>query len=482
MPQQVSTSSVRPDRWKILPVVLLSPFMGCLDGSIVNVALPTMAKELGVGLDSVQWTVSSYLIVVSALVLVFGKVADLLGKKRVFVWGFLVFGSGSLLCALAWNLPVLIAARSFQAIGAAMFMSSNQGIIATIFPPEERGRALGLMGTTVAVGTMVGPPLGGIMVELFGWPSLFLINIPISLFAFIAGAAKLPQEERKGSLAGFDLAGAALFTLFVVGLFYYLLDGQSSGWAAPAELASLAAAALCLALFLRRERRVADPMLDLSIFRSGLFSASVLCVLLVFCSSFCVNIVQPFYLQDVLGLSPAMAGIILLASPLASGAIAPLSGYLADRVGGETLTVAGLLVELASLAGMSFLGAHSSPLWVALCLAIFGVGQGIFSSPNTKLIMAHAPHDKLGIAGSINALARNMGMVSGIAFAVSILYGVMSARLGYKVSGFVPGSGEAFVAGMRIAFVSAACLMAVAIALTVLRVGRSRSSSANASA
>jgi EmrB/QacA subfamily drug resistance transporter len=478
------SDTVREDRWKILPVVLLAPFMGCLDGSIVNVALPTMAKDLGAGLDGVQWTVSIYLMVVSALVLVlvFGKVADLIGKTRVFLWGFVVFGSGSLLCALAWSLPVLISARAFQAIGAAMYMSSNQGIIASIFPPKERGRALGLMGTTVAIGTMIGPPLGGIMVELFGWPSLFLVNIPVSLFAFIVGSAKLPREERRSSLAGFDLAGALLFALFIFGLFFFLLDGQGSGWSAPAELSSLVVAALCGLLFLTRERRVVDPMIDLSIFRSGLFSVSVLCVLLVFCASFCVNIVQPFYLQDVLGLSPAMAGLVLLASPLMSGVIAPLSGYLADHVGGESLTVLGLLVELAALVGMSFLGANSSPFLAATFLGLFGLGQGVFSSPNTKLIMTHAPQSKLGIAGSINALARNMGMVSGIAFAVSILYGVMSVRLGRKVSGFVPGASEAFVFGMRAAFLAAAGIIAIAIGLTVVRASRSRISSANASA
>ena len=150
--------------------------MGSLDGSIVNVALPTIAQRLGVGLDGVQWVVSSYLIVISALVLVFGKIADKLGKVRIFEFGFLVFGLGSLLCALSWSLPILIVARSAQAIGASMFMSSNQGIIASIFPPEERGRALGFLGTTVAVGTMIGPPLGGIMVDAFNWQSLFLIN------------------------------------------------------------------------------------------------------------------------------------------------------------------------------------------------------------------------------------------------------------------------------------------------------------------
>ncbi len=446
--------------------------MGSLDGSIVNVALPTIARRLNVGIDGAQWAVSSYLIVISALVLVFGKVADLLGKTRIFRLGFLVFGAGSALCALSWNMPVLIAARAFQAIGAAMYMSSNQGIIASIFPPDERGRALGLLGSTVAIGTMIGPPLGGIMVQFLDWPSLFIINIPISLLAFVAGGIMIPSEEGKGSLSGFDLAGSALFGGFIVCLFFFLLSGQALGWASGPILGSLGLSVLLFLLFLRHERRVPDPMIDLSIFRSGRFSVSVLCVLLVFVSTFCVTIVQPFYLQDVLKLAPAAAGLVLLASPLGSGLIAPLSGYLSDKVGAELLTVAGLAIELVAIALMSLLGLGSSPLAVAGSLALFGIGGGVFGSPNTKLIMAHAPRDKLGIAGSINALARNMGMVTGIAFAVSILYGAMSSKLGMKVEGFVPDRPDAFIGGMRVVFLSAAALLLVSIALTVARARR----------
>lgn len=458
----------RPDRWKILPILLLAPLMGSLDGSIVNVALPTIAARLGVKLDGIQWVVSSYLLVISALVLIFGKIADKLGKVRVFEYGFLVFGLGSLLCALSWSLPLLIAARSAQAVGAAMFMSSNQGIIATIFPPEERGRALGLLGTTVAVGTMVGPPLGGLMVDFFNWQSLFLINLPISLFAFVAGIKLLPRDDVPGSLAGFDLVGSGLFVGFIVGLFYFMLSGGGSAPGAP-QLIGLAVALVCALLFALRERRVSDPMIDLSIFKDGFFSVSVLCVLLVFVVSFCVTIVQPFYLQEALGLSPSAAGLMLLASPLASGLVAPLSGYLSDRVGAKALTIVGLAIMLGALGLMGLLGLSSSPLLVVAGLALFGVGGGVFGSPNTKLIMAHAPKDKLGIAGSINALARNMGMVSGIAFAVALLNGSMSARLGRRVSGFVPENPEAFIFGMRTVFAAAAALCAVAIALTLAR-------------
>ena len=465
--------SVHPNRWKILPIVLLAPFMGSLDGSIVNVALPTIARRLGTGMDGVQWVVSSYLIVISAFVLIFGKVADKLGKVRIFEYGFLVFGAGSALCALSWSLPVLILARVFQAVGAAMFMSSNQAIIATIFPHEERGRALGLLGTTVAIGTMIGPPLGGIMVDLFNWQSLFLINIPISIFAFAAAKRLIPGDEKGGSLKGFDLAGSARFMGFVLGLFYFLLSGQGPGWGAPIQIASIAVGALCYLLFVLRERRVTDPMIDLSIFRNGMFTLSVACVLVVFVATFCVNIVLPFYLQDALGLSPSGAGLLLLASPLASGLIAPVSGHLSDKFGAKALTVVGLAVLLVGLGLMCGLGMGSSPLFVAASLFLFGAGSGIFGSPNTKLIMSHAPRDKLGIAGSINALARNMGMVSGIAFAIAILYGSMSARAGTRVSGFDPARPELFIFGMRTVFRAAAALCAAAIALTITRAMKS---------
>jgi EmrB/QacA subfamily drug resistance transporter len=458
------TSIPRPDRWKILPFVLLAPLMGSLDGSIVNVALPKVASSLGAGLGEVQWVVSSYLIAISALILAFGEAADRIGKTLVFRWGFAVFGLGSLLCALARSLPVLVAARVAQAVGAAMFMSSNQGIIATLFPPGERGKALGFLGTTVSVGTMIGPPLGGAMVEFFGWPSLFLINIPIAAAAFVAGSVMLPREEDRGTLAGFDLAGTALFAAFIAGLFYILLTGRGPDQAGPARAAILAATALAFAAFILRERRAAEPMIDLSIFRSGLFSISVLCVLVVFVALFCVNLVLPFYLQDVLGLAPSAAGLVLLASPLITALIAPLGGALSDRIGAEGLTVAGLALELAALLLMNLLGPSSSPVLAACCLALLGVGSGVFGSPNTKLIMTHAPAGKLGIAGSVNSLARNLGMVSGIALAV----GIVGAEAD---SG---GAAAAFVGRMRLVFIAAAGLMAFAIALTAARSASSR--------
>jgi EmrB/QacA subfamily drug resistance transporter len=462
------TSMPRPDRWKILPFVLLAPLMGSLDGSIVNVALPKVAASLGTGLGEVQWVVSSYLIAISALILSFGKVADRIGKKEVFRWGFAVFGLGSLLCALARSLPVLVAARVAQAVGAAMFMSSNQGIIATMFPPGERGKALGFLGTTVSIGTMIGPPLGGVMVEFFGWPSLFLINIPIATVAFVAGSSMLPDDAESGTLKGFDLPGSALFGIAIACLFYFLLGGRQPSVAA--SVAIPAVAVLGFVAFLLRERRVADPMIDLSIFRSGIFSISVFCVLIVFVAIFCVNLILPFYLQDVLGLAPSAAGLVLLASPLMTALIAPLGGSLSDRIGAEGLTVAGLAIELAALGLMSLCGPASSPALASGALALLGIGSGIFGSPNTKIIMTHAPADKLGIAGSINSLARNLGMATGITLAVVVVGSEAGAS----------GTGLAFMGRMRLVILAAAILTAFAIALTAARAAAARRSRADA--
>jgi MFS family permease len=199
-------------------------------------------------------------------------------------------------------------------------------------------------------------------------------------------------------------------------------------------------------------------VIDLGIFRSGLFSISILCVLVVFIALLCVNLVLPFYLQDVLRLAPSAAGLVLLASPLATALVAPLGGALSDRIGAEGLTVAGLSVELVALGLMDLLGPSSSPALAAACLALLGIGSGIFGSPNTKIIMTHAPADKLGIAGSINSLARNLGMATGITLAVAIIGAQASA-----------GGAGAFMGRMRIVFIAAAALIALAIALTAAR-------------
>lgn len=463
-------------RYLILSVLMLSPFMGNLDSSIVNVALPVMARSLGVGIGAIQWVVTAYLITLAALVLIFGKVSDRFGKRNVFVWGFLVFGLGSLLCALSTDFSLLVFSRVLQAVGAGMFISANQGIIASIFPPAERGRALGLNGSAVAIGAMVGPPLGGILVGLFSWKTIFLVNVPVSVIAFFAGLAVIPRDERPAGAGqrGFDYSGAATFVLAIVCLFWALLSGETLGWGSLPILAGLAVGAAAFALFLRIERSKASPMLDLSVFENGLFSVSILSASLSFAVLFSLNIIHPFYLQYALGLPPETAGLLMLALPVAQCLVAPLSGYLADKVGAEPITVVGLAVTLAGLLLMSTL-ALTSPFHLIIAYSVLvSVGGSIFQSPNTTIIMGLSPRDKLGITGSINAEARNIGMVSGIALSVALLNNRMSAAAGQSVSSYVDGRPDIFLYGMRIVYLAAACLCGVGIALTVARMrGRS---------
>ncbi|AJA46486.1 drug resistance transporter, EmrB/QacA subfamily [Clostridium pasteurianum DSM 525 = ATCC 6013] len=462
------------NRWKILAVVLLSPFMGNLDSSIVNIALPMISKHLSVEINSIQWVVTSYLIVISAFVLIFGKLSDKFGRNIIFNYGFLIFGLGSFLCAISNTLSFLVFSRVVQALGAAMFMSANQSILAITFPKNERGRAFGLLGSTVAIGTMLGPPIGGLMVQFFNWQSIFLINIPISILAFVSGKIILPKEEISRDISKFDLKGAILLIVFIVSLFWSLLKGEDLGWSNERILISFVIAILCGIGFYFIEKKAEDPIIDLSMFKNKLFDISILCAFISFVVLFCVNIIQPFYLQDAIKISPATSGILMMAIPVSIALIAPLSGYLSDRLSGEILTIFGLLIMSIGLFSMSFLNATSSYIHIAISIAIIGIGNGLFQAPNNAIVMSLVSKDKLGVVGSINALVRNVGMVSGITFSVALLYNRMSSKIGHRVTGYVSGRPEIFLYAMRIVYMSTAVICILGMLLTIIRILKER--------
>lgn len=465
---------VYKNRWRILAVVLLGPFMSTLDSSIINVALPDMAQRLNVGINTIQWVVTSYLIVISAFVLIFGKMADIFGKTTVFQYGFIVFSIGSLLCGISKNVKFLIFSRIVQAIGAAMIMSSNQGIIASTFPASERGRALGLSGTTVAIGTMLGPPLGGIMVEVLNWESIFLINVPIGIVAFFLGKKILPSEKRKENVGDFDLKGATLFITFVISLFWAMLSGEKLGWENKYIILSFFIGAVSFISFYFVELKEENPMLDFSIFKNKLFNVSIFCAFVSFVVIFCHSIIHPFYLQYVLSISPARAGILMMVFPIVAGITAPISGYVSDRVGSEILTFLGLLSTTIGLILIGLLNTNSTYFDIVVRIAILGFGNGLFQAPNNAIIMSLVKHSKLGIVGSINALVRNMGMVFGIAFSIALLYNRMSDEIGYKVVSFVPGRLDVFIHAMKFVYFSAAFICILGMTFTVLRITERR--------
>ena len=461
------------NKWLVLVIVLMSSFMASLDGSIVNVALPVMADSLHVTTAGIQLVATSYLVAIVGVILIFGKLGDTLGKTRMFSIGLGLFTLGSLLCGITDSFAVLILARIIQAIGAAGTMANSQGIITEIFHPGERGKALGLVGTSVALGSIAGPGLGGIIIGGVSWKYIFLINMPIGLLSLLAALRLLPKSQKKAE-EKLDVAGAALFMLSVVPLFTALNEGVTAGFTEPLILAGFAVSAVAFILFLLVEKKKENPLLQLQIFENRLFSLSILCGFISFVAIFCSNMVLPFYLQKVMGYTPQNSGFIMMVYPVVLMAVAPLSGHLSDKTGAERLTFIGLVLTGVGLFMMSFLNEQSAPAVMVLFIAIMSLGMGIFQSPNNSLVMSTVSKDKLGIAGSINALVRNLGMTCGIALSTTLLYGTMSRKIGHRVTDFAADSSDAFLYGMKTVYVTAGLISLFGAGITFARMVNGR--------
>lgn len=458
-------------RMPILINIVLMTFMATLQGSIVNVALPGMADGLAVSGEAIAWVVTAFLITVTVTILVFGKIGDAIGKTKVFMAGVALFTVGSLLCGIANSLPLLVIARVVQGIGASAAFATNQGIIAETFPRTERGRALGISGSFVALGQLVGPPLGGFFVSFVSWNYIFLINVPIGIFVYIMGTRNLPKEAVKPEALALNSAEAPGDAAVVPGggAPAGISAGVSTGVSSSGDASNPPNPPESRSAILR-------VLSQFGIFKNGVFTLSILCALISFIALSSSMIIQPFYLQDVMQYSPALTGFIMVVNPLILLFVAPASGHLSDRIGSEFLTFLGLAITSVGLLLMSTLTEHSGMIALILFLAVMSLGSGMFQSPNTSLIMSSVTPDKLGIAGSLNAFMRNLGMVIGTALATTLLYGLMSQRLGYRVSDFVKGREDVFIYGMKYVYIVAAVICAVGALLTAFRLYSKRKS------
>jgi len=465
---------IQKKRWMILIVLNIFTFMSTLDGSIVNIALPELSKQLKLPMAQIEWVTTGYLMAICAAILFFGKLGDIVGKIRIFKIGTIVFVIGSMLCGLSVSLPALIASRVVQALGASMTMANSQGIVTDIFPATERGKALGFIGTFVSLGSIAGPSLGGIMVSTLGWEYIFWVNVPIGLIAIFFGWKVLPKDLTRVK-SSIDVPGSLLFAVFIITLFAGLLLGQQLGYGNSLIVTSIIVAVVSFVAFIWMELRRKEPLLQLSLFKNPLFSLSILCGFLVFTANFCFNIIAPFYAQNMLNLSPFYAGFLLMLLPICMVVVAPMSGALSDKIGSEFLTFAGLVVMVIAQFGLAQLHVGSSVVLVGVWIAMLGIGSGLFQSPNNSLVMSKVPRTQLGSAGSVNSLVRNVGMVVGITIATTILFQVMSRKAGYRVTGLVPGRPELFIEGMHVVFVTSASICLVAALLTGWRLVSARS-------
>ncbi|MDH7570221.1 MAG: MFS transporter [Armatimonadota bacterium] len=451
-------------RWQALAAVAVGTFMSTLDSSIVNVSLPTIGHEFAADITVVEWVVMAYLLTVAGLLLSVGRLADMRGRKLIYNLGFGVFTLGSLACALSQSIAQLIAARVLQGVGAAMLAANGAAILTTAFPRSERGKAMGLNGTIVATGLTVGPPLGGLLVHAFGWRSIFTINLPIGAAGMLLAHYLLRPDGSGTRGERFDVPGALALWASLSALLLALSRGEAWGWSAPPTVALFLSSGAAAALFVLIERRAPHPVVDLSLFRNRLFSAGSGSALISYIAIATATFLTPFYLKHIKGFTTAQVGITLTVVPLTMMGVSPLSGWLSDRLGSRFLSSAGIGVISLGLMALGTLTPHTSTAGVAMRLFLVGLGNGLFTSPNSSAIMGAVPATRLGIAAGMISTVRTMGTVTGVALAGAVVAARRSALLG---ADFDPTA--AFAGAIQTAYLVAAGVAAAGVLLSMVR-------------
>ncbi len=402
-------------KWFVLIAIAMAIFLGTVDGSIVNVALPTLVDEFDTTFGVAQWVVLAYLLTQTTLTLMFGRLGDMIGKKPIFTMGFGVFTIGSVLAGLSPTIEFLIAARVVQALGASMIFALGFAITTESFPPSERGKALGINGTTVSLGIMAGPIIGGMILEATDWRWIFFVNLPIGIIGTITAIKFVPNTKPKGKQR-FDFVGAGTFFVGLLTFLLALTMGQEIGFTEPLILGMFVVSIGAIAAFVVAERRVSQPMLNLALFKSRDLTVNLITGFIGFFALSGMLLLVPFYLTDVIGLAPRGIGFVLGAIPITMGIVAPLSGTLSDRIGSRPVTVAGLaLMTVAyAIAGFWVEGATTA-LAVVVVGLIIGLGFGIFQSPNNSAILGSVPHSQLGVTSGMLTINRTTASLTGIA-------------------------------------------------------------------
>ena len=459
----------------ILLAVAVGTFMAALDSSVVNIALPSISSHFKAPLYIIEWVVMSYLLVISSLLLTYGRLGDMYGHKRIYITGFIIFTIGSLLCGIAPTIAVLIAFRAVQALGAGMIMSMGPAIVTDITPANKRGKALGITAVAVSVALTTGPVLGGFLTSHFGWQSIFYINIPIGIIGTLWAYKIIPAQSRYEA-QNFDVAGAITVFLALMSLLVPLSYTEKYGWGNSYIIASLICGVLLLLLFVYIERKIESPMMDLGLFRSRLFTMSNVSALINYMAQFSVTLLMPFYLMQLKGLPPSKAGLMLIPLPITTMIVAPISGALSDRFDSRYISSAGMGLISVGILLLSRLSFDSPTAYIILALGITGLGSGLFQTPNNSAIMGSVPVNRRGIASSMLATMRNMGMVLGVAVSgalfssrLTYLKSVMSSQ-GIAGSEIQVGS---FMGALSFTF-NVASVLAAAAVLTSLMKGSTR--------
>jgi EmrB/QacA subfamily drug resistance transporter len=454
-------------KWYVMAAVAMGIFLASIDGSIVNVALPTLVKEFRTDFAIVQWVVLAYLLTLTALLLSIGRLADMFGKKPIYLLGFLVFTIGSVLCVLAPGIYWLVGFRILQAIGATMILALGMAIVTEAFPREERGRALGITGTIVSIGIIIGPAVGGLILDLLSWHWIFLVNLPIGILGILLVVRYVPAIRPPGGQR-FDFAGAGLLLVGLLAFLFALTIGQQVGFLDRTVLALFILAIIIFASFIAVEFRISQPMIDLRVFRNSQLTINLATGFITFIAIAGATLLMPFYLENLLGYDTRMVGILMAIVPIVAGIVAPISGNLSDRFGTRPISVLGLSILMIGYYLLSRLDLSTSARGYILLFLPIGLGMGIFQSPNNSAVMGTATRDRLGIVSGMLAVTRTLGQTVGIAM-VGALWAsrVFALSNGSTTQGATSAAPIFQVTALQDTFIGLALLLLVAFGLSV---------------
>jgi EmrB/QacA subfamily drug resistance transporter len=462
--RQLTVEPRRPEAIRRLPrgyvlalaAVCVGAFMGQLDASIVTLAFPALERSFHAGVASVSWVGLSYLLVLVSTVAAVGRLADMVGRKLLYLYGFVIFVAGSVLCAAAPTLWALDCFRAVQAVGAAMLQANSVAIIALAVPRRRLGRALGIQGAAQALGLALGPSVGGLLLAAGGWRLLFLVNVPVGLVGMVAALLFVPRSTNLHERVHFDWPGFALFFPAVAALVFAVSEGDHWGWTSPLIVASVVGSLMLGVAFVAWERRRSNPMVDVSLFRRVRFTAGVSSSLLAFVVLFGVLVVVPFLLERGSGFGTVRTGLELMVMPVALGLVAPFSGRMADRIGVRRPAMTGLGLAALGLVLLATLR-PATPGFLGL-LALVGAGLGLFTSPNNAGIMAAVPARQSGLASGLLNMSRGLGTAVGLAVTPAV----------FSALGGDGGSPSAVRTAVSVTFMVLAAVALTGAAITAL--------------
>ena len=462
-------------KWAVFSIVAIGVFMATLDSSIVNISLPSIARDFGVPLNgAIEWVIISYLVVTAAILLTAGRLSDMIGRKAIWAIGLFIFTAGSALCGAATSLSFLVAARAAQGLGGALLFAASPAMITSAFPPQERGRALGLNAVMVALGVSVGPPLGGIITAYLSWRWIFYVNVPIGIVGILLTLRVLTEKFHRNP-GKFDPVGAILLGVGLASLTAALSFGQELGWSSPIFITGIVIGVIGLGLIPFVERRVSNPIIDMKLLRNRVFLSANMSLILSFLALFAVSFIMPFYLEQLRGFPTQIVGLLLTPLPIMIAIIAPISGSLADRLGSTRwLASGGLAIACVGLILLSQLNAHSSVFDIIWRLVVTGTGQALFQSPNNSALLGSAPPQQRGSASGFLATGRVMGQSLSVALAGAIFASLGGSAAGLAIqkhTGNLSALQQTFTTSFRTALLVCAIIAIIGVFTSLVRGG-----------